>query len=78
MTTSSVAEQLSIPLAIPVFAGDVSASHSIVKLAGQVITGGVESSTIIVWIQFVELLLRSEAVQVRVIVYSYCPHPAVP
>ena len=68
-------EQLSVAVAIPVAAGNVFAEHCSVKLAGHdVITGGVESSTMIVCKQVDELLHASVALQVLFIVYS-CGHP---
>ena len=46
MVTTSV--QLSVAVAVPVFAGNVLASQFIVVFAGQVITGLVVSCTVIV------------------------------
>jgi hypothetical protein len=43
-----VGSQLSVAVAVPVFAGSVLAVQSIVTLTGHVITGGVLSSTVIV------------------------------
>jgi len=62
--------QLSVAVAVPVWDGAVDSSHSIVISAGQVITGGVESSTVIIWMQVMLLLELSVAVQVRVIIFS--------
>ena len=75
---SATAEQLSAPVAIPVFAGEVSSSHSIVKSIGQVITGGVVSSTLIVCTQVLKLPQASVALHVLEIVYIYCGQPTVP
>jgi hypothetical protein len=70
--------QLSVAVALPVFAGSVLAVHSIVILPGHVIVGAVLSSTVMVWTHVLLLPQSSVAVQVRVIVYS-CGHapPAV-
>jgi hypothetical protein len=48
--------------------------HWIVTLGGQVTTGGVVSSIVIVWTHVLLLPQSSMAVQVRVIEYS-CGHP---
>jgi hypothetical protein len=66
--------QLSVAVALPVFAGSVLAVHSIVTLPGHVIIGAVLSSIRMVWTQLLLLPQSSMAVQVRVIVYS-CGHP---
>jgi hypothetical protein len=66
--------QLSVAVALPVFAGSVLAVHSMVMLPGHVIAGAVLSSTVMVWTQLLLLPQSSMAVHVRVIVYS-CGHP---
>jgi hypothetical protein len=69
--------QLSVAVAIPVFAGAVLAEHSIVTFAGQnVITGGVLSSMTITWVQVLMLPQASVAFHVRVMVYSCGQAPA--
>jgi hypothetical protein len=60
----------SIAVAVPVFAGNVLAVHSIVTFAGQLITGAALSSTVIVWTQLLTLPQSSVAVHVRVMVNS--------
>ena len=67
---AGVPSQLSDAVALPVFAGNVEAEHSIVTLAGQVMTGNTLSSMVMIWLQVVRLPQASVAVQVRVIVYS--------
>ena len=69
-----VASQLSVAVAVP-FAppGAVLAVHWIVKFGGQVITGGVLSSTKMVCRHVLELPQSSVAIHVRVMVYS-CGH----
>jgi hypothetical protein len=42
---SGAGSQLSVAVAVPVFAGKVLAVHCIVMLGGQVITGGISSWT---------------------------------
>jgi hypothetical protein len=69
----AVASQLSVAVATPVLAGKVLAVHSIVTLAGQVMTGGVLSSMDIDCVQVLVLPQSSKATQVRVIVPS-CGH----
>jgi hypothetical protein len=69
-----VASQLSVAVAVPLAPpGAVLAVHWIVKFGGQVITGGVLSSTKIVCVQLLELPQSSIARHVLVIVYS-CGH----
>jgi hypothetical protein len=65
-----ITSQLSDALADPVFAGSVEAVHSIVTLIGQVITGGVLSSTVITCTQVLKLPQSSVAFQVLEIEYS--------
>ena len=61
--------QLSVAVASPfVMLALVSAEHSMVTLPGQVITGGVISLTVIVWLQLAELPQASVAFQMRVMV----------
>ena len=71
--TAGIKSQLSVAVALPVFAGKVLAVHSIVVLAGHVIIGAVLSSTTIVWLQVLILPQSSVAFQVLMIVYS-CGH----
>ena len=71
--TFGIASQLSVAVALPVFPGKVLAVHSMVTLFGQVIIGGVLSSTRMVWLHVFILPQSSVAFQVRVIVYS-CGH----
>jgi hypothetical protein len=69
-----VASQLSVAVAVPLAPpGAVLAEHCIVIFGGQVITGGVLSSTKMVCVQLLELPQSSIARQVLVIVYS-CGH----
>jgi hypothetical protein len=69
-----VASQLSVAVAVP-FAppGAVLAEHWMVRLAGQVITGGVLSSTTMICVHELELPQSSIARHVRVMVNS-CGH----
>jgi hypothetical protein len=60
--------QASVAVAVPVAAGSVEAPQATVTLAGQVITGGVVSTTVIVWAHEAALPQESVAVQVRVMV----------
>ena len=53
--------QLSVAVAVPVFAGNVLASQSIVILTGHVIEGAVLSNTVIVWVQVAKLPQASVA-----------------
>jgi hypothetical protein len=57
--------QLSVAVAVPVVAGVDGSSQFIVRLAGQVITGGVISWTVIVCKQVLKLLQLSFAFHVR-------------
>ena len=43
--------QMSDPVAMPVSAGAVDIPHSTVASAGQVIEGGVVSTTVMIWVQ---------------------------
>ena len=65
--------QLSVAVATPVLAGCVIALQLMVTFGGQVMTGGVLSSTKIVCRQLLELPQSSVATQVRFIVLS-CGH----
>ena len=69
--------QLSVAVALPVLEGSVPASHSTSMSAGQVMTGGVVSSMVMVCVQEVALPQASVAVQVlnRVPVV---PQPVMP
>ena len=61
--------QLSVAVASPfVMLALVSAEHSMVTFGGQLITGGVISLTVIVWLQLAELPQASVAFQMRVMV----------
>ena len=66
--------QLSVAVAVPVFAGSVLAVHNTVTFTGQVICGGVLSSTKMVCVQVAELPQSSVPTQVLEIVYS-CGQP---
>src|SRR6186997_1142561 len=68
-----VPSQLSVAEGEPVLAGKVLAVHWMVILAGQVMTGGVLSSTKIVCRHVLELPQSSVAIQVRDMVLS-CGH----
>ena len=57
--------QLSVAVAVPVLAGRLDAVILMVTGAGQVMTGGEISRTVIVWVQLAVLPQLSEAVQVR-------------
>src|SRR6266581_38573 len=59
------APQPSWAVATPVALVSVSAGHSSTTFGGQVMTGGVVSSTVIVWTQLLLLPQASAAVQVR-------------
>lgn len=69
-STNGFPVQLSVAVADPVAGGKVLSVHSIVTLAGQVMTGGTLSSTNMVCKQVLELPQSSEAIQVRLIVNS--------
>ena len=60
--------QLSVAVASPLAVALVSAEHSMVTLAGQDITGGVISLTVMIWLHVAVLLQASVALHVRVIV----------
>ena len=64
--TTGAGSQLSVAAAVPVPAAAVDASHSTVTFAGHVMTGAVESTMVIVWLQLLLLPHASVAVQVRV------------
>jgi hypothetical protein len=68
--------QLSVAVALPVAAGALEASHSIVTLAGQVMAGALLSTTLMAWSQLSTLPQLSVAVQVRVISFSFAQLPA--
>jgi len=61
--------QVSVAVAWPVALGEVSAGHSRVTSGGQVIIGGVVSTTVMVWTQVEVLPHWSVAVQVRMMVF---------
>src|SRR5690606_40953694 len=69
--------QLSVAVASPSTLGSISSSHSTVTLAGQIITGGVVSSTVIVCTQSIALPQLSTAVHVRSIVYVSGHEPSI-
>ena len=74
MSTSR--SQLSVPVASPVLLGLLETSHWIVTSPGQVTTGAVVSTTLIVCSQLDALPQSSVAVQVRVTVFSCGQLPA--
>lgn len=63
--------QLSVAVAFPVATGSVLAVHSMVRFAGHVMTGPTLSSMTIVWTHVLKWPHSSDAVQVRVMVYSF-------
>ena len=63
----TVAEQASVAVAVPVAAGAVDAVQAMDTSAGQVIVGGVVSSTVIVCRQVLKLPQASVALEVLVI-----------
>ena len=63
-------------VAVPVLAGRVDSSHSIVTSAGIVSDGAVVSTTVIVWSWFTLFPHASVAVQVRVMTDSCAQVPA--
>jgi hypothetical protein len=69
------ASQISVPVAVPVFAGKVLAEHWMVTFGGQVIDGGTSSLMVMSCVHVLELPQSSVAIQVRVIAVS-CGHPA--
>src|SRR5690606_282948 len=69
--------QLSVAVASPNTLGSISSSHSTVTLAGQAITGGVVSSTVIVCTQSLALPQSSTAVHVRSMVYVSGHEPGI-
>ena len=74
IVTSDGSLQSSVAFAIPVTEGSASIPQAIFAVAGQVIIGGILSSTVIVCTHDASLPLlphSSVAVQVRVITYSY-------
>jgi hypothetical protein len=64
--TAGAGSQLSVAVAVPVPEAAVEALHSTVTFAGHVMTGAVESTRVIVWLQLLLLPHASVAVQVRV------------
>jgi hypothetical protein len=60
--------QLSVAVAVPVLDGSIGSWQFTVIFAGQVITGGVISCTVMVWMQVLKLPQLSVAFQVRVII----------
>lgn len=68
--------QLSVAVAVPVFAGKELAEHWIVTFGGQVIDGAALSSTKIIWLHVLEFPQASVDFQVRVIVLSCAHTPA--
>src|SRR4029077_17710087 len=61
--------QSSVAVAVPVLLGSVEAVQSMFVLAGQVMTGGCVSVTVMVWVQEALLPTLSVAVQVRVMTW---------
>src|SRR5512133_1603649 len=80
---TGVASQLSVAVAVPVFAGNVDSSQLMVTANGPVITGAVTSTTVIVCTQVLALPQMSVAVQVREIttnqrsVFLIAPPPVI-
>ena len=74
--TDGSGSQLSVAVAVPVSVGSVTPSHSTVASAGQVISGGVVSTTVTVWVQLDALPHSSVAVQTREITSSWGQVPA--
>lgn len=70
---SADTSQLSVAVAVPVLLGRVTAVHSTVILAGQVIAGATLSVTVISWLQVEKFPQSSVDFQVLVIV-SFCGH----
>ena len=68
--------QLSVAVAEPVFAGKVLAVHSMVRLAGQLMTGATLSSIKMICAHVLKFPQSSVALQVRVIVLSCAQAPA--
>jgi hypothetical protein len=64
-----VPSQLSVAVAVPVFAGNVLSVQSTVMFAGQVIAGPASSVTSMTWVQEAEFPQSSVAVHVLLIVY---------
>lgn len=69
-TTTGVPLQLSVAVAVPVVTGSVLAVHVMVRFGGHVSVGAVLSSTVMIWTHELLFSHSSDAVQVRVIVYS--------
>jgi len=72
MPTDGYGSQLSVAVATP---KSPTSSHEKILRAGQVTTGDVLSTMVIVCTHDTELLDASVAVQIRVIVPVYPPHP---
>ena len=72
---AKTASQLSVPVAVPVLAGNVLSEHWIVRFGGQVIEGGVLSLIVINCTQLLELPQSSDANQVRVTVDIWAQPP---
>jgi hypothetical protein len=70
--------QLSVPVAVPVFAGSVLAVHSIVVLDGHVMVGATLSMTVNVWTQVAVAPVASSTVYVRVMTSGLLAHPVPP
>src|SRR5207247_10918544 len=62
---AGVPPQLSVAVAVPVFAGAVESPQASALSAGQVITGGVVSAKVMCWTQVLMLPQASVAFQVR-------------
>src|SRR5207253_11196311 len=75
---TGVGSQLSVAVALPVTIGSLEVLHWTVASGGQVITGAVVSTTLMVWTQELLLPARSVAVQLRVMSLVLCqPAPTV-
>ena len=68
---------MSVAVATPVAFVEVESVHAIVLLAGQVMTGGVVSVTVMVWLAVLVLPHASLAVQVRVMFLACGQAPGV-
>ena len=68
---------MSVAVATPVAFVEVESVHAIVMLAGQVMTGGVVSVTVMVWLAVLVLPHASLAVQVRVMLLACGQAPGV-
>jgi len=74
---SGLESQLSVAVATPVAFVEVESVHAIVLFVGQVMTGGVVSVTVMVWLAVLVLPHASLAVQVRVMLLACGQAPGV-